>query len=106
MVLLRELLAQAAQGRGQSQVIEPGGVQLMRESLHVSRDEVGFLKKLSQALLRFSGQLRQMLLQLLNVNGQQAKLLIDIVMQLTRDSGALVCLCSDQPAAYFRARRL
>ena len=37
----------------------------------------------------------QLLLQLLNVNGQQAKLLVDVVMQLAGDSGAFFFLGAD-----------
>src|SRR5580704_15485391 len=91
--------AEVTNGCGESEIMQLGGMQLMRNVLNVSRNLIGQSPNLPQfLLLQQIGMRRRSLIRFLNSVGQQRQPLIDVVVQLARQVLSLLLLRMYQPA--------
>src|ERR1700709_1795435 len=101
---LSELLAQRTYTGFQSQALERGGVQAMRNRMDISSKLAGRINQLLQLLFRGTRRIRQSFRSSFQSQGEECQPLTEIIVKLGCLSATLFLLCVNQCAAQLHLR--
>src|ERR1700704_1954402 len=100
LVLLRQLFAVAIGCRHNAQIFELRGMETVGQGLNVLTNVRKTLTGVMDMIVKISRRLGKMLAPTFQLNRHQRDALIDIVMQLSGDPGALLLVGLNQPATH------